>query len=78
MPKYTTDQIRNLAFIGGGGTGRNTAIVRSNYLTPEGVRFYQGSARTVVARARSGERVSLPLSALRGFVAADGLQSEWI
>jgi sarcosine oxidase subunit beta len=30
-------------YIGGGGTGRNTAIVRSNYLTPEGVRFYQGS-----------------------------------
>ena len=30
-------------YIGGGGTGRNTAIIRSNYLTPEGVRFYQGS-----------------------------------
>jgi sarcosine oxidase subunit beta len=30
-------------YIGGGGTGRNTAIVRSNYLTPEGVSFYQGS-----------------------------------
>jgi len=30
-------------YIGGGGTGRNTAIVRSNYLTPEGVRFYQRS-----------------------------------
>lgn len=30
-------------YIGGGGTGRNTAIVRSNYLTPEGVRFYQSS-----------------------------------
>ncbi|MDP6448217.1 MAG: FAD-dependent oxidoreductase, partial [Pirellulaceae bacterium] len=30
-------------YIGGGGTGRNTAIVRSNYLTPEGVRFYQES-----------------------------------
>jgi sarcosine oxidase subunit beta len=30
-------------YIGGGGTGRNTAIVRSNYLTPEGVNFYQGS-----------------------------------
>ncbi|MDP6553746.1 MAG: FAD-dependent oxidoreductase [Pirellulaceae bacterium] len=30
-------------YIGGGGTGRNTAIVRSNYLTPEGVQFYQGS-----------------------------------
>ncbi len=30
-------------YIGGGGTGRNTAIVRSNYLTPEGVAFYDRS-----------------------------------
>jgi sarcosine oxidase subunit beta len=30
-------------YLGGGGTGRNTAIVRSNYLTPEGVRFYDAS-----------------------------------
>ena len=30
-------------YIGSGGTGRNTAIVRSNYLTPEGVRFYARS-----------------------------------
>ncbi len=30
-------------YIGGGGTGRNTAIVRSNYLTNEGARFYQAS-----------------------------------
>jgi len=30
-------------YLGGGGTGRNTAIVRSNYLTPEGARFYQKS-----------------------------------
>ena len=32
-------------YIGGGNTGRNTAIVRSNYLTPEGVRFYDESVR---------------------------------
>lgn len=32
-------------YIGGGNTGRNTAIVRSNYLTPEGVRFYDESIR---------------------------------
>ncbi|HSP01347.1 MAG TPA: FAD-dependent oxidoreductase [Thioalkalivibrio sp.] len=25
-------------YIGGGNTGRNTTIVRSNYLTPEGVK----------------------------------------
>jgi len=30
-------------YLGGGGTGRNTAIVRSNYLTPEGARFYDAS-----------------------------------
>ena len=30
-------------YIGGGGTGRNTAIIRSNYLTPEGARFYDAS-----------------------------------
>lgn len=30
-------------YIGSGGTGRNTAIVRSNYLTPEGAAFYQTS-----------------------------------
>ena len=32
-------------YIGGGNTGRNTAIVRSNYLTPEGVAFYDTSVR---------------------------------
>jgi len=32
-------------YIGGGGSGRNTAIVRSNYLTPEGVRFYDRSVQ---------------------------------
>jgi sarcosine oxidase subunit beta len=30
-------------YIGHGGTGRNTAIVRSNYLTEEGAKFYQFS-----------------------------------
>ena len=42
--------LRNVAilergYIGGGGSGRNTAIIRSNYLTPEGVRFYDHSLR---------------------------------
>lgn len=40
--------IKNIAviekgYLGGGNTGRNTTIVRSNYLTPEGVRFYHRS-----------------------------------
>lgn len=32
-------------YIGSGGSGRNTAIVRSNYLTPEGVTFYDESVK---------------------------------
>ncbi len=30
-------------YLGGGNTGRNTTIIRSNYLTPEGVKFYDRS-----------------------------------
>lgn len=33
------------SYIGSGNTGRNTTIIRSNYLTPEGVRFYDRSIR---------------------------------
>ncbi len=32
-------------YIGAGASGRNTAILRSNYLTPEGVRFYDRSLK---------------------------------
>lgn len=32
-------------YIGGGNTGRNTTIIRSNYLTPEGVQFYDQSVK---------------------------------
>lgn len=42
--------VRNIAvlearYIGFGGSGRNTAIVRSNYRTPEGIAFYDMSVR---------------------------------
>ncbi|HXV93019.1 MAG TPA: FAD-dependent oxidoreductase [Pseudonocardia sp.] len=42
--------VRNVAvleqsYVGSGGSGRNTAILRSNYLTPEGVRFYDRSVK---------------------------------
>ena len=42
--------IRNVAvlekgYLGGGNTGRNTTIIRSNYLTAEGVQFYDESVR---------------------------------
>lgn len=32
-------------YLAGGNTARNTAIIRSNYLTPEGVKFYDESVR---------------------------------
>ena len=32
-------------YLGGGNTGRNTTIIRSNYLTSEGVKFYDESVR---------------------------------
>ncbi len=32
-------------YLGGGNTGRNTTIVRSNYLTQEGVQFYDRSVK---------------------------------
>ena len=32
-------------YIGFGGSGRNTAIVRSNYRTPEGIAFYDLSVK---------------------------------
>lgn len=39
----TNVAVLDRAYIGGGGSGRNTAIVRSNYLTPEGSAFYDRS-----------------------------------
>jgi len=32
-------------YLGGGASGRNTAIIRSNYRTPEGVPFYAASVK---------------------------------
>jgi sarcosine oxidase, subunit beta len=42
--------VRNIAvleknYIGSGGSGRNTTIIRANYRTPEGVEFYRESLR---------------------------------
>ncbi len=44
----TRHDITNIAvldkgYLGGGNTARNTAIIRANYLTPEGVAFYRES-----------------------------------
>ena len=32
-------------YVGSGGSGRNTAIIRSNYRTPEGIAFYDASVK---------------------------------
>ena len=42
--------VRNVAvldkgYLGSGGSGRNTAILRSNYRTPEGIAFYDASLK---------------------------------
>ena len=39
----TNVAVLDQSYIGGGNTGRNTTIIRSNYLTPEGVQFYDAS-----------------------------------
>jgi sarcosine oxidase subunit beta len=41
----TSVAVLDKSYLGGGGSGRNTAIIRSNYLTPEGVRFYDRSVK---------------------------------
>ena len=34
-------------YLGGGNTARNTAVIRSNYITPESVRFYKEVGRSL-------------------------------
>jgi sarcosine oxidase subunit beta len=41
----TNVAVLDKGYLGGGGSGRNTAIARSNYLTPEGVAFYDRSVK---------------------------------
>ena len=58
--------MRNVAvleqgYLGSGGTGRNTAIIRSNYLTPEGVNFYEESVQ-LFRRLSSDLDFNLPVS----------------
>lgn len=48
LAKYhgiTNVAVLEKAYLGGGNTARNTAVIRSNYLTPEGVRFYSESVK---------------------------------
>jgi len=39
-------------YLGSGNSGRNTAIIRSNYRTPEGIPFYQASVKLYEELAR--------------------------
>lgn len=39
----TNVAVLDKGYVGGGGSGRNTSIIRSNYLTAEGVAFYDRS-----------------------------------
>ncbi|MEM7538940.1 MAG: FAD-dependent oxidoreductase [Chloroflexota bacterium] len=41
----TNVAVMEKSYIGSGGSGRNTTIIRSNYLTPEGVSFYNESVK---------------------------------
>lgn len=43
--RITSVAVLDKGYLAGGNTARNTAIIRSNYLTPEGVRFYDESVR---------------------------------
>ncbi|MFN0317563.1 MAG: FAD-dependent oxidoreductase [Burkholderiales bacterium] len=43
--KLSNVAVLEKGYLGGGNTGRNTTIIRSNYLTPEGVAFYDESVR---------------------------------
>src|SRR6056300_358621 len=48
LAKYhgiTNIAVLEKAYLGGGNTARNTAVIRSNYLTSEGVRFYSASVK---------------------------------
>ena len=48
LAKYhgiTNVAVLEKGYLGGGNTARNTAVIRSNYLTPEGVKFYSVSVK---------------------------------
>ena len=41
----TNVAVLDKVYLGGGNSGRNTAILRANYMTPEGIRFYSESLK---------------------------------
>jgi sarcosine oxidase subunit beta len=50
--------VLEMSYIGSGGSGRNTAIIRANYRTPEGVPFY---ARSLDLYERLGQELNYNL-----------------
>lgn len=48
LAKYhgiTSVAVLEKGYLGGGNTARNTAVIRSNYMTPQGVKFYAASVK---------------------------------
>src|SRR6266536_2401350 len=45
-------------YLGGGASGRNTAIIRSNYRTPQGVAFYDESVKLYETLAHSDRGIT--------------------
>src|SRR6266446_2931657 len=43
--RITNVAVLDKGYLGGGASGRNTAIIRSNYRTPEGIAFYDESVK---------------------------------
>ncbi len=62
----TNVAVLDKGYLAGGNTARNTAIIRSNYLTPEGVRFYDESraALSATCRRTSTTTSSIPSAAI--------------
>jgi len=57
LAKYhgiTNVAVLEKAYLGGGNTARNTAVIRSNYLTSEGVRWPRRRARCSAGSLRCG------------------------
>ena len=62
----TNVAVLDKGYIGGGGTGRNTAIVRSNYLTREGAALERELSDAQRERMRAAYRTAGPV-AVAGF-----------
>lgn len=52
---YRSIALLDKGYLGSGSSGRNTAIIRSNYRTPEGIRFYDASVKLYETLSRELE-----------------------